>query len=140
MKQMRTEQAPGWGLGWAIQADGLFSHDGSSGTSAWADPASGTVCVVFCQIQDKKVTDALQVLLGSQYVNDFDFNNRAYRVYVQADQRFRADPSNLRQYYARSATGQMVALDSVVSGFTFAGPGVSVGFALIAVAASGPGC
>ncbi|MCC7009619.1 MAG: multidrug efflux RND transporter permease subunit [Acidobacteria bacterium] len=62
----------------------------------------------------REVTDALQVLLGSQYVNDFDFNNRAYRVYVQADQRFRADPSNLRQYYARSANGQMVALDSVV--------------------------
>ena len=32
----------------------------------------------------REVTDALQVLLGSQYVNDFDFNNRAYRVYVQA--------------------------------------------------------
>ena len=44
----------------------------------------------------REVTDALQVFLGSQYVNDFDFNNRAYRVYVQADQRFRADPSDLR--------------------------------------------
>jgi CubicO group peptidase (beta-lactamase class C family) len=60
MKQMRTATAPGWGLGWELKADGLFSHDGSSGTSAWADPASGTVGVVFCQIQDKKVTDALQ--------------------------------------------------------------------------------
>jgi HAE1 family hydrophobic/amphiphilic exporter-1 len=62
----------------------------------------------------REVTDALQVLLGSQYVNDFDFNSRAYRVYVQADQRFRAAPANLRQYYARSETGEMVALDSVV--------------------------
>jgi HAE1 family hydrophobic/amphiphilic exporter-1 len=60
------------------------------------------------------VTDALAVLLGSSYVNDFDFNNRAYRVYVQADQRFRADPSNLRQYYARAANGDMVPLDTVV--------------------------
>ena len=40
----------------------------------------------------REITDALSVLLGSQYVNDFDFNNRAYRVYVQADQRFRAEP------------------------------------------------
>ena len=32
-----------------------------------------------------EVTSALQIYLGSQYVNDFDFNNRAYRVYVQAD-------------------------------------------------------
>jgi HAE1 family hydrophobic/amphiphilic exporter-1 len=60
------------------------------------------------------VTDTLQVLLGSQYVNDFDFNNRAYRVYVQADQEFRSRPDNLRQFYARTTTGQMVPLDTVV--------------------------
>jgi HAE1 family hydrophobic/amphiphilic exporter-1 len=62
----------------------------------------------------REVTDALQVFLGSQYVNDFDFNNRAYRVYVQADQRFRASPANLRQLYARAANGDMIPLDSVV--------------------------
>jgi HAE1 family hydrophobic/amphiphilic exporter-1 len=61
-----------------------------------------------------QVTGALQILLGSQYVNDFDFNNRAYRVYVQADQRFRAQPDNLRRYYARAQNGQMVPLDTVV--------------------------
>ena len=44
-----------------------------------------------------EITDALQILLGSSYVNDFDFANRAYRVYVQADQPFRAQPDNLRQ-------------------------------------------
>ena len=54
----------------------------------------------------REVTDALQVFLGSQYVNDFDFNNRAYRVYVQADQRFRAEPKDLRQLYARAANGR----------------------------------
>jgi hydrophobic/amphiphilic exporter-1 (mainly G- bacteria), HAE1 family len=62
----------------------------------------------------REVTDALQVFLGSQYVNDFDFNNRAYRVYAQADQRYRADAGDLRQLYARSQSGQMVALDTVV--------------------------
>jgi HAE1 family hydrophobic/amphiphilic exporter-1 len=61
-----------------------------------------------------EVTDALQVFLGSAYVNDFDFNNRAYRVYVQADQQFRSDPKALRQLYARAAGGAMVPLDSVV--------------------------
>jgi HAE1 family hydrophobic/amphiphilic exporter-1 len=60
------------------------------------------------------VTDTLQVLLGSQYVNDFDFNNRAYRVYVQADQAFRSQPEQLKQFYARTATGEMVPLDTVV--------------------------
>jgi HAE1 family hydrophobic/amphiphilic exporter-1 len=62
----------------------------------------------------REVTDALAVFLGSAYVNDFDFNNRAYRVYVQADQEYRADPGSLGELYARSATGQMVPLDSVV--------------------------
>ncbi len=62
----------------------------------------------------REVTDALGVLLGSQYVNDFDFNNRSYRVYVQADERFRGQPSNLRQYYARASNGQMVPLETVV--------------------------
>jgi CubicO group peptidase (beta-lactamase class C family) len=59
-KQMLTEQAPGWGLGWQLHGEGVFGHDGSSGTSAWADPATKTIGVVFCQIQDKTVTDALQ--------------------------------------------------------------------------------
>ena len=63
----------------------------------------------------REITDALSVFLGSQYVNDFDFNNRAYRVYVQADQRFRAEPSDLKRYYARAQGGQMVPLDSVVT-------------------------
>ena len=62
----------------------------------------------------REVTDALQVFLGSQYVNDFDLNNRAYRVYVQADQRFRASPSSLKQLYARAANGEMIPLDAVV--------------------------
>jgi hydrophobic/amphiphilic exporter-1 (mainly G- bacteria), HAE1 family len=61
-----------------------------------------------------EVTDALQIFLGSQYVNDFEFNNRAYRVYVQADQQFRSNPQALRQLYARTRTGDMVALEQVV--------------------------
>ncbi len=61
-----------------------------------------------------EVSDALQVFLGSQYVNDFDFNNRSYRVYVQADQRFRGDPRHLEQFYARARTGDMLPLDNLV--------------------------
>ena len=40
------------------------------------------------QVPIQQISDALQVYMGSAYVNDFDFNNRAYRVYVQADQKF----------------------------------------------------
>ncbi|MEO8075951.1 MAG: efflux RND transporter permease subunit, partial [Acidobacteriota bacterium] len=61
-----------------------------------------------------EVTSALQTYLGSTYVNDFDFNNRAYRVYVQADKAFRGEPSALKQFYVRSGTGEMIPLESVV--------------------------
>jgi HAE1 family hydrophobic/amphiphilic exporter-1 len=62
-----------------------------------------------------EITSAMQIFLGSQYVNDFEFNNRAYRVYVQADQRFRSNPQALRQLYARTRGGDMVPLEQVVS-------------------------
>jgi hydrophobic/amphiphilic exporter-1 (mainly G- bacteria), HAE1 family len=61
-----------------------------------------------------EITNAMQIYLGSSYVNDFDFNNRAYRVYVQADKQYRADPQALGQYYARTNNGEMVPLASVV--------------------------
>ncbi|HXH07696.1 MAG TPA: multidrug efflux RND transporter permease subunit, partial [Vicinamibacterales bacterium] len=61
-----------------------------------------------------EVTSALQVYLGSAYVNDFDFNNRAYRVYVQADRAYRSSPADLGQYYVRTASGGMLPLSSVV--------------------------
>ena len=61
-----------------------------------------------------EITSAMQIYLGSSYVNDFDFNNRAYRVYVQADRAYRSNPRDLGQYYARTVTGEMVPLSSVV--------------------------
>ena len=61
-----------------------------------------------------EITSAMQVYLGSAYVNDFDFNNRAYRVYVQADKQYRSGPQDLGQYYARTERGEMVPLASVV--------------------------
>jgi HAE1 family hydrophobic/amphiphilic exporter-1 len=53
--------------------------------------------------------------MGSEYVNDFDYNNRSYRVYVQADQKFRSQAHDLKQYYVRSDDGHMIALDNVVT-------------------------
>src|SRR5712671_2000139 len=67
------------------------------------------------QVPLNQITNALQVYMGSVYVNDFDFNNRAYRVYVQADQKFRAKAKDIAQYYLRSDTGKMIPLDNLVS-------------------------
>jgi len=67
------------------------------------------------QVPIQQITDALQVYMASAYVNDFDFNNRAYRVYVQAAQPFRRQPRDIRNLYVRADNGAMIPLDNVVS-------------------------
>ena len=62
-----------------------------------------------------QVFTALQVMNGSAYVNDFDFANRAYRVYVQADSKFRSTAQRLGEYTVRAASGEMVPLESLVT-------------------------
>ena len=71
-----------------------------------------------------EVTNALSVYMGSAYINDFDFNNRSYRVFVQADQPFRMNAGDLQQYYVRSSTNQMVPLSNVVTLQNTEGPQV----------------
>ncbi|MCC7417304.1 MAG: multidrug efflux RND transporter permease subunit [Acidobacteria bacterium] len=61
------------------------------------------------------ITQTLQILLGSSYVNDFDFNSRSYRVYVQADSRFRASPADIERYMVRNSAGEMMPLSNLVS-------------------------
>ncbi len=71
-----------------------------------------------------QVTTTLGVFMGSEYVNDFDFNNRTYRVYVQADKPFRMSAADLHEYYVRSDSGQMVPLDNLVTVTDSSGPPV----------------
>lgn len=71
-----------------------------------------------------QITTTLGVYMGSQYVNDFDFNNRTYRVYVQADQAYRRNTGDLHSYYVRSDSGQMIPLDNLVTVQESAGPPV----------------
>ena len=62
-----------------------------------------------------QITDTLSVYMGSAYINDFDFNNRSYRVYAQADKQFRSHPQDLGQYYVRSDSGAMIPLENLVA-------------------------
>ena len=62
-----------------------------------------------------QITDTLSVYMGSAYVNDFDFNNRSYRVYVQADQQFRAESKDIKQFYVRSDTDAMIPMDNLLT-------------------------
>jgi HAE1 family hydrophobic/amphiphilic exporter-1 len=71
-----------------------------------------------------QITAAMSTFMGSSYVNDFSFNNRSYRVYVQADAMFRRNASDLKQYYVRSNSNQMVPLDNLVALSETSGPQV----------------
>ncbi len=63
------------------------------------------------------VTDvflALQVYLGSFYINDFNYLNRTYRVIAQANAPYRAHDTDVAQLKTRNAAGAMVPLGSVM--------------------------
>jgi hydrophobic/amphiphilic exporter-1 (mainly G- bacteria), HAE1 family len=82
----------------------------------------------------------LQTYLGSQYINDFTQGQRQYRVYLQADGKFRANPDDIGKLYVRSrsastgaattgasttgasTTGAMIPLSSLVTITPFVGP------------------
>jgi multidrug efflux pump subunit AcrB len=59
------------------------------------------------------VFSTLQVYLGSQYVNDFNFLGRTYEVIAQADGRFRRDDQDLTRLKARNIAGEMVPIGTV---------------------------
>ncbi|MFP2911002.1 efflux RND transporter permease subunit [Pyxidicoccus sp. 3LFB2] len=62
----------------------------------------------------EQVFGTMQVYMGSQYVNDFNYANRTYRVYVQAEQQFRDSPQDIGAFYVRSDSGDMIPLESLV--------------------------
>lgn len=60
------------------------------------------------------IFEAMQVYLGSAYVNDFNKFGRTYRVYVQADSQFRSRAEDISALKTRNNRGEMVPLGSVV--------------------------
>jgi HAE1 family hydrophobic/amphiphilic exporter-1 len=62
-----------------------------------------------------QITTTLSVFMGSEYINDFVYHNRTYRVFVQADQPFRMTAKDLHNFYVRSDSGQMVPLDNLAT-------------------------
>ncbi|MGZ3497337.1 MAG: efflux RND transporter permease subunit [Vulcanimicrobiaceae bacterium] len=60
------------------------------------------------------IASTMQVYLASQYVNDFDYLNRSWRVYVQAQPPYRSTLPNLQQLYVKSTTGAVTPLTTLV--------------------------
>ncbi|KAM3089968.1 efflux RND transporter permease subunit [Phormidesmis sp. 146-35] len=81
------------------------------------------------QVSLQDIFNTLQIFLGSAYVNDFNQFDRAYRVYVQADSQFRANPDDIKRLYVRSASvngapGRMIPLGNLVKVTQTIGPSI----------------
>ncbi|AFY73928.1 hydrophobe/amphiphile efflux-1 (HAE1) family transporter [Synechococcus sp. PCC 7502] len=83
------------------------------------------------QVSLSDIYSTLQTLLGSQYINDFNAFGRTYRVYVQADARFRANPEDINRLYVRSQTGQMIPLSNLVNVKQTIGPSIITHYNLL---------
>jgi HAE1 family hydrophobic/amphiphilic exporter-1 len=66
--------------------------------------------------------NTMQVQLGSLYVNDFNYLNRSYHVFVQADMPYRDRISSLQGIYLRSSSGGLVPISGVASSSIEIGP------------------
>jgi HAE1 family hydrophobic/amphiphilic exporter-1 len=70
----------------------------------------------------EQVFDALEVYIGSAYVNDFNLLGRTFRVTAQADGPFRREVRDVAKLETRSAQGDMVPLGSVATFRDITGP------------------
>jgi multidrug efflux pump len=70
----------------------------------------------------EEVFNALQVYLGSVYVNDFNLFGRTYQVKAQADADYRQDPEQILNLKVRNRQGNMVPLGSVLTVTPTTGP------------------
>jgi hydrophobe/amphiphile efflux-1 (HAE1) family protein len=66
-------------------------------------------------VPPERVFEALQVYLGSAFVNDFNLIGRTYRVTAQADAPFRATEADIANLRTRSSSGAMVPIGSVAT-------------------------
>lgn len=64
----------------------------------------------------------MQSTFGSLYVNDFTLYGRSFRVNIQSEEEFRRTPEDLRKVSVRSASGDLVPLDALVSVERIIGP------------------
>jgi hydrophobe/amphiphile efflux-1 (HAE1) family protein len=69
-----------------------------------------------------EVFSALEIYLGSAFVNDFSYLGRTFRVTAQADAPFRMTPDDIGRIRVKNASGDMVPLNSVVTFKNQSGP------------------
>jgi hydrophobe/amphiphile efflux-1 (HAE1) family protein len=90
---------------------GVFTLFGTRSPSVYADIDREKAEKVGLTPTD--VFSTLQLYLGSQYVNDFNYLGRTYQVIAQADGSFRQGPQDIARLKARNSSGEMVPVGTV---------------------------
>jgi hydrophobe/amphiphile efflux-1 (HAE1) family protein len=117
------EQAAGQLIGAAHQDPTLanvFTLYNTATPRIWADIDRAKADML--GVPPSRVFEALQVYLGSAYVNDFNLLGRTYRVTAQAEASARDDPSDIAQLKTRSNSGAMVPIGSIATFTDRTGP------------------
>ncbi|HEX6217955.1 MAG TPA: efflux RND transporter permease subunit, partial [Sphingomicrobium sp.] len=110
------EQAAYQMMGAAQQEKGLanvFTLYNTATPRIWADIDRAKSDML--GVPPERVFEALQVYLGSAYVNDFNLLGRTFRVTAQAEAAARDDPADIAQLKTRSNGGQMVPIGAVAT-------------------------
>ena len=123
MGYQALEQAAGQLIGSARQDPKLanvFTLYNTATPRIWADIDRAKADML--GVPPERVFEALQVYLGSAYVNDFNLLGRTYRVTAQAEASARDDPADIAQLKTRSNSGAMVPIGSVATFSDKTGP------------------
>jgi HAE1 family hydrophobic/amphiphilic exporter-1 len=67
------------------------------------------------QVPVSNVFETLRAYLGSSFVNLFNKFNQVFQVYIQADNRYRLQPRDIKNLYVRNQNGQMVPLGTLLN-------------------------
>jgi multidrug efflux pump len=72
------------------------------------------------------INTTLSIAMGGNYVNDFIDRGRVKKVYVQGDASARMKPEDLKKWYVRNSSGEMVPFASFATGeWVFGSPKLS---------------
>ena len=99
---------------------GVFTSYQINTPQLFADVNRTKVEQLEVNLQD--VFDAMQIYLGSYYINDFNRFGRTYQVIAQADKEFRSKEADLLQLKVKNKNGGMVPLGSMLQLRRTAGP------------------
>jgi hydrophobe/amphiphile efflux-1 (HAE1) family protein len=117
------QQAVGAMMGRAAQTPGLqqvFSLFEISTPQLYLDIDRNKAQLLGINVAD--VFSALQIYLGSAYVNDFNLFGRTFRVQAQADSKYRLEPKDVLQLRVRNSAGDTVPLGSFTTVRDISGP------------------